>query len=370
MGDLSPPVGAALPFNAPIRPPVQSGITRLPFVSVVVTVYNYERYVTKCLESIAAQDYPYFRCIVVDDCSTDSSVACIESFIGRHEHSERFHLIRHSRNLGQMAAFKTGLAHATGEFVAFVDADDLWRPEFLSRHINAHLSYQPVAFTSSDQYQINENDELIAGLHTDHRGKGNFVLIKPHVIYVNWWYWGTTSTMMFRKAMLDVIMPEDTEVFRRCADNYVCHFAHLLGGSLLIPERLGFYRRHGNNLFSNNRIIGGDIQPTGNMSHHPSHEAVRGTVRKVLHSDLPRFHGLLGGVVLARSLAMTMTLPETFLLISQWLMRKKWNNASLNLMITLLARNVVYRIRWRARRWLMLKSSPKTEIQRIRVTRQ
>ncbi|MGH8498341.1 MAG: glycosyltransferase, partial [Methylococcales bacterium] len=249
--------------------------TRLPLVTVVVTVYNYENYITKCLESIAAQDYPRFRCVIIDDVSTDSSVARVESFIEGHALSERFRLFRHARNLGQMAAFRTGLAHATGEFVAFVDADDMWQPDFLSRHIHAHLSFQPVAFTSSDQYQINDNDELIAGQHTDHQGRGNFVLVKPFQIYVNWWVWGTTSTMVFRKAVLDVLMPENTEPFRRCADNYMCHFAHLLGGSLLIPERLGFYRRHRRNLFSGNPIIGGDFQPTGNMTHHPSHEAVR-----------------------------------------------------------------------------------------------
>ncbi|MGH8557850.1 MAG: glycosyltransferase, partial [Methylococcales bacterium] len=261
--------------------------------------------------------------------------------------------------------FRTGLAHVTGEFVAFVDADDMWQPDFLSRHIHAHLSFQPVAFTSSDQYQINENDELIAGQHTDHQGRGNFVLVKPFRIYVNWWVWGTTSTMVFRKAVLDVLMPEYTEPFRRCADNYMCHFAHLLGGSLLIPERLGFYRRHRRNLFSGNPIIGGDFQPTGNMTHHPSHEAVRTNVRMVLHTNIAQFHGLLGGVVLARCLAMTMTLPETLLLISQWLARKKWTDATFNLIMTLLARNVIYRFRWRVGRCLMLKSPPRMEVQKI-----
>ena len=363
MGDLSHP--GESPGGC--RPPLfllEGSLAILPWVSVVVTVYNYERYITKCLESIATQDYPRFQCIIVDDVSTDSSVERVKSFIKDHGLAERFRLVCHETNQGQLAAFRTGLAHATGEFVAFVDADDLWQPDFLSRHIEAHLGFQPVAFTSSDQYQINENDELIAGLHTDHKAQGDFVIVKPFHIFTNWWVWGTTSTMVFRKAVLEVIMPMDTEPFRRCADNYICHFAHLLGSSLLIPKRLGFYRRHGQNLFSGNRIIGGDIQPTGNMAFHPSHESVRTTVRDVLQANLAQFQGLLGRIALARSLAMTMTLPETLSLITHWLAGKKWKDANTNLIMTLLARNLVYRFRWWASRWLLLKSAPRMVVQK------
>ena len=331
----------------------------LPLVTVIVTVYNYERYIVRCLESIAAQDYPRFHCVVVDDVSADRSVERVTAFIADHGLGESFQLVRHPRNQGQLAAFCTGLGHAQGEFVAFVDADDLWRPDFLSRHVEAHLGFTPVAFTSSDQYQINESDELVAGLHTDHHGRGQVILVKPFQLYSNWWVWGTTSTMMFRRSALGVIMPPDTEPFRRCADNYVCHFAHLLGGSLLIPQRLGYYRRHGGNLFSNNRIIGGDAQPTGDMAFHPAHESVRTTVRGVLQGHLEQFQGLLGSVVLARSLAYTQTLPETLTLSYRWWRRRTWKSAGGNTILTLLARTLVYRLRWRLSRWLLIRSEPR-----------
>ncbi len=363
MGDLSHPHDSQEALGLPSLATGGSAAI-LPWVTVVVTVYNYERYITKCLDSIATQDYPRFQCIIVDDVSTDNSAVRIKSFIEDRGLADRFRLVCHETNQGQLGAFRTGLAHAAGEFVAFVDADDLWQADFLSRHIEAHLSFQPVAFTSSDQYQINENDELIAGLHTDHKAQGDFVIVKPFQIYTNWWVWGTTSTMVFRRAVLEVIMPLNTAPFRRCADNYICHFAHLLGSSLLIPKRLGFYRRHGENLFSGNRIIGGNIQPTGNMAFHPSHESVRTTVRDVLQANLAQFQGLLGRTELARSLAMTMTLPETFLLVSQWLAGKKWKGADSKLIMTLLVRNLVYRVRWQAFRWLLLRSSPKITVEK------
>ncbi len=355
------------PIDGPGQPDTLAavGIT-LPLVTVVVTVFNYERYILQCLASIAAQDYARFHCVIVDDVSTDRSVELVQSFIASHGLAERFQLVRHERNGGQLEAFRTGLARTAGEFVAFVDADDMWQPDFLSRHIAAHLSHEPVAFTSSDQYQINERDELIAGLLTDHQARGNVLLVNSFHIYANWWVWGTTSTMVFRRAMLDVIMPPDTELFRRCADNYLCHFANLLGSSLLIPQQLGYYRRHGNNLFSGNRIVGGDTQPPGNMASHPPHELLRSTVRTTLQDNLPQFHGLLGGVMLARSLAFTMTLPETLSLIIRLSWGKTWNDASANFMMSLLALNFVYRFRWRVRRWMMLKPRPRMVIKNSR----
>lgn len=330
-----------------------------PFVTVVVTLYNYERYLVDCLASIAAQDYPHFRCIIVDDVSTDSSVERVQSFIAERGLQDRFRLVRHEKNQGQLAAFRTGLGHASGEFLAFVDADDVWRPDFLSRHIEAHLSHQPVAFTSSDQYQINENSELIAGRHTDHHGGGNTCIVKPFQVYSNWWIWGTTSTMVFRRAVLDIIMPPDTEPFRRCADNYICHFANLLGESLLIPNRLGYYRRHGQNLFSSNRIIGGDAQPTGNMDNHPRHEAIRCTIREVLLSHPEGFKSVLGRKVLARSLALTLTLPETLVLFFSWLRGTACRGFNYPFMLTLLVRNTLYRLQWHWYSRLLLPWKPK-----------
>jgi glycosyltransferase involved in cell wall biosynthesis len=65
-----------------------------------------------------------------------------------------------------MAGFRTGFENSQGEFLVYVDADDLLLPDFLVAHLTAHLGAMlPVAFTSSDQYQINEVGEVIAGQH-------------------------------------------------------------------------------------------------------------------------------------------------------------------------------------------------------------
>ena len=87
-------------------------------------------------------------------------------------------------------------------------------------------------------------------------------------------------------------MPDETNSYKVCADNYVCHFANLLGGSILIPTLHGCYRRHQQNYFSSNQIIGGRL-PTGDMSTHPEHENVRKSILLHLLRNHQQFVRLL-----------------------------------------------------------------------------
>ena len=92
-----------------------------PLVSVIVPVYNVERYVDECLASIRAQTYTNLEILVVEDCSTDGSLQALAP----HLDDPRVRLIRHEKNGGLSAARNTGIEAATGEYVMFVDSDDL-----------------------------------------------------------------------------------------------------------------------------------------------------------------------------------------------------------------------------------------------------
>ena len=91
-----------------------------PLVSVIVPVYNVERYLDCCLDSIRTQTYGRLEIIVVEDGSTDGSMARLEP----HLADPRLRLIRHERNSGLSAARNTGIEAANGDFVLFVDSDD------------------------------------------------------------------------------------------------------------------------------------------------------------------------------------------------------------------------------------------------------
>jgi len=323
---------------------------RPPFVTIVVTVYNYERYVVGCLRSIAEQTYRNFMCLVVDDCSRDRSAELVDNFIAEQGFDGRFQQIRHETNRGQMAGFKTGFENARGEFLVFVDADDLLLPDFLAIHLTVHLgALLPVAFTSSDQYQINDAGEVIAGQHADLQARGRYRHVGSHYLFANSWPWATTSSMMFRRATLHLILPDDPEPFRICADNYICHFGNLVGGSLLIPGRHGCYRRHGSNFFSNNRIVGGQ-HPTGDMRKHPHHESIRQAVVNHLLSYSDRFIGVLAGWWFLVLLARTITFREALRIA----FGSTWSRSicmSRQYILPFLYRSLANRIRWR-NRWL------------------
>src|SRR5687768_15501471 len=95
-------------------------LTRAPKVSVVVPVYNVEPYLAACLQSISAQTYRNIEVVVVDDGSTDGSLAVAR----RARRQDRRIRIVTQPNGGLSSARNTGTAAATGEYLAFVDSDD------------------------------------------------------------------------------------------------------------------------------------------------------------------------------------------------------------------------------------------------------
>ncbi|MBU0824131.1 MAG: glycosyltransferase family 2 protein [Alphaproteobacteria bacterium] len=98
----------------------------MPQVSVVVPVYNAEKYIAETLASIAGQSFVDFDVHVVDDCSTDASAKIVQEFCAR---DPRFHYHRSPSNFGGPAGPRNlGIDKSAGEYVAFCDADDLWAP--------------------------------------------------------------------------------------------------------------------------------------------------------------------------------------------------------------------------------------------------
>lgn len=107
----------------------------MPLVSVIMPCYNNASYVGAALESVLSQDYPNFEVIVVDDGSTDNSVAVLEQF------GDRITVIQQP-NQGPAAARNNGLKAASGKYVAFNDSDDFWLPGKLSAQIT-YLEQNP-----------------------------------------------------------------------------------------------------------------------------------------------------------------------------------------------------------------------------------
>lgn len=105
-------------------------------VSVVIPTYNRTQPTIGAIESVLGQTYPHVEIIVVDDGSTDGSREAIQSFISERNIRKRVHFLNQP-NQGTSVARNTGIARAGGEYIAFLDSDDIWLPEKLEWQMRA-----------------------------------------------------------------------------------------------------------------------------------------------------------------------------------------------------------------------------------------
>jgi glycosyltransferase involved in cell wall biosynthesis len=98
-----------------------------PRVSIIVPAYNAELFLPETLGSVEAQTYASWEAVIADDASTDGTVKAAEAF------GERFKVLRGDVNAGPASARNRAIREAGGELLAFLDADDLWLPEYLDR---------------------------------------------------------------------------------------------------------------------------------------------------------------------------------------------------------------------------------------------
>ena len=98
----------------------------LPRISIIVPVYNVEPYIAECLQSVMNQTYQGpMECFMVDDCSTDRSMEIVERMIAGYEGSIEFSILHQEQNLGLSAARNTGIDVSSGDYVFFLDSDDV-----------------------------------------------------------------------------------------------------------------------------------------------------------------------------------------------------------------------------------------------------
>ena len=105
-------------------------------VSVIIPLYNSEKYIARTIKSVLSQTHQNIEVIIINDESTDNSVKVCQQF-----NDPRIKII-HQKNRGLAGSRNTGIRAATGEYLAFIDADDIWLPEKLKTHI-VHLESNP-----------------------------------------------------------------------------------------------------------------------------------------------------------------------------------------------------------------------------------
>lgn len=98
----------------------------MPFFTVILPLYNKEKFVENALKSILNQTFTNYEVLVINDYCTDKSIEKVIPFL-----SDKINLIHHPENKGLSASRNTGIKNATSNYITFLDADDLWKPTFL-----------------------------------------------------------------------------------------------------------------------------------------------------------------------------------------------------------------------------------------------
>ena len=120
----------------------------MPRFSVVIPLFNKEEFIKDSLNSVLFQTYKDFEIIIVNDCSTDSSLNIVKQFT-----DNRIKIIEHPKNKGLSASRNTGIKIANADYIAFLDADDLWKPDFLEK-IDFLIESYPQASLFATKYEV------------------------------------------------------------------------------------------------------------------------------------------------------------------------------------------------------------------------
>ena len=140
-------------------------MTNNPLISVIVPVYNVENYIDECLNSIRQQTYQHLEIIIVEDCSTDNSSQLLQA----HLEDQRIKILQHEKNSGLSAARNTGIEAASGEYMMFVDSDDIVDSNLVNTcFVNALKSKADVVLFTEKPFQNGHPVQKVPELQSRH----------------------------------------------------------------------------------------------------------------------------------------------------------------------------------------------------------
>lgn len=141
-------------------------------VSIIIPVYNTEKYIVRCLDSIVEQECENvsIECVLVDDCSSDNSMSLIQSFLNSYNGNIQFVVKKQAVNQGPASARNVGFDVSTGDYILFVDSDDCLYPESVQYMIDEMKKYGSV-------------DVIIGNLFHEEENNNHFPTLKENLYY-------------------------------------------------------------------------------------------------------------------------------------------------------------------------------------------
>jgi len=210
-------------------------------LTVVLSNFNHGRFLRQSLGAIFAQTRPADEVIVIDDASTDDSIAVIESCLVDRPQAQ---LIRNRRNAGVVRNMNYGIEIARGTIIHFAAADDITYPQLFERGMAVLERFPQAALFSSRSDLIDEAGGLLGPVPAPSPirvpGYVDAANVAEKLMRDDSWFMGNTS--LFRRKMLREIggFPEELQGF---TDGYVSRLLALKFGACYSPEVLGAWRR-------------------------------------------------------------------------------------------------------------------------------
>ena len=207
--------------------------------SVIIDNYNYGRYIGAAIESVLSQTYEDFELIIVDDGSTDDSREVIDTY------SDPRIITVFKENGGQASAFNAGFERASRDYVAFLNADDLWHPKKIERCAEILHTLPGIVLLNHAYSEINaEGKDLEKVVNIGHEGTYDLLAdlrrLKTDLRMVPGGF-----VVGRRKECLELCINE--EAWRIAADTPLIVGLGLRGPIFNLDESLGSYRLHGAN---------------------------------------------------------------------------------------------------------------------------
>jgi glycosyltransferase involved in cell wall biosynthesis len=221
-----------------------------PDISIVLAVYNGEKFLKEQVDSILRQEDVYIKeLIIVNDCSDDTSADILAGYKNRYDFIE---LLENEKNIGPVGSFIKGARRATATYIAFADQDDIWMDDKLSLSVqimNKIDKENKPAVVFTDLQLISENGEKMASsfweLYKIRPGENDFFTVLFGNIV-------TGCTMMINRLMLEefIHMPLTVQMH----DHWIALIAFSFGNLNYSTEKTVLYRVHGNSVTNKNRV--------------------------------------------------------------------------------------------------------------------
>lgn len=125
-------------------------------ISLIIPVYKVSAYIERCLKSVIKQTYNHFECILVDDVSPDDSITKCERMIADYDGPIQFRILHHEYNRGLSAARNTGIDAANGDYILFIDSDDLISNDCVEKLIAPVLKDRSIEMVVGEQLHFSD----------------------------------------------------------------------------------------------------------------------------------------------------------------------------------------------------------------------